>query len=53
MGDNEEDNEVSGYIFTHFDCPHCSEAGEVEGDASGDTLICTSCEGTLRIGTVR
>jgi transcription elongation factor Elf1 len=51
--DEDEDNEVSGYIFTHFDCPHCNEPGEVEGDAAGDTITCTACDGELKIGTVR
>lgn len=47
-----EAEEARGYIYTHADCPHCSEAVEVEGDATGDTIQCDACEGSFTLGQV-
>jgi predicted RNA-binding Zn-ribbon protein involved in translation (DUF1610 family) len=33
---------VSGFIYTHFDCPACGEALEQEGDFTGFTE-CEMC----------
>jgi predicted RNA-binding Zn-ribbon protein involved in translation (DUF1610 family) len=33
---------ASGFTYTHFDCPECGEAHEVEGDFTGE-FECDLC----------
>lgn len=51
MSDDDEEP-VRGYLYTHFDCPHCGEAGETEGDASHDKVRCTACGKEVQIGEI-
>lgn len=53
MSDDEELEEVSGYIYTHVDCPNCNEPVEFEGDRSSENVICDACGFEFRIGLVR
>lgn len=45
MEDDEQNEriEVRGYIYTHWDCPHCGSVHEVEGDGKGDADECQDC----------
>lgn len=47
------DDDTVGYLYTHYDCPLCGEAGETEGDASSDTVECADCGGTFTVSEVR
>lgn len=49
----EEIEEVSGYLFTHADCPNCTDDNAFEGDCSGETVKCKYCDYEFYIGTVR
>jgi hypothetical protein len=49
---DEEMEEVTGYIYTHADCPYCLEQGDYEGDAQGETVHCTACGKDFKIGIV-
>ncbi len=49
----DEPEDAVGYVYTHWDCPKCREANEVEGDASSDVVACTACGFTVRIREVR
>jgi hypothetical protein len=31
---------VTGYVYTHFDCPACGMPDEREGDIQGDVIEC-------------
>lgn len=48
----DEDAPVTGYIYTHADCPNCGEAGDYEGDRSHEEVRCTACGETFKIGGV-
>lgn len=37
-----EKETVTGFTYTHFDCPECGEALEREGDFTGETE-CDAC----------
>lgn len=43
MNEDDEVEAVLGYLFTHADCPHCSDDNAYEGDRSGETVTCTAC----------
>lgn len=36
--------QATGYIYTHYDCPHCGSMVEFENDTKGETLECPECE---------
>ena len=39
----DEREDVTGYIYTHWDCPACGEVNEFEGQASNDEAECQEC----------
>lgn len=41
--DDDPDEEVTGYLYTHWDCPYCGEANESEGDVKGEEVTCDEC----------
>lgn len=43
MPQPEELESTCGYPYTHFDCPHCGNAMEAEGDVSGEIFECDDC----------
>jgi hypothetical protein len=53
MSEDEEEAdelpEATGYHYTHWDCPVCSDANEKEGDAKAEILECWSCGAKARI----
>lgn len=42
-----------GYLYTHVDCPGCSEPSELEGDCGGDNVECDVCGCVFKIREVR
>jgi transcription elongation factor Elf1 len=50
---SDDTDDVPGFLKTHFDCPVCGYDDSVEGDASGDTVVCDDCGTTFTIGVVR
>lgn len=44
--ENEDDEPETaiGFLYTHFDCPYCSEAQEAESDIKGETVECEFCK---------
>lgn len=43
---------VNGTSYTRWDCPSCGDCNEVEGDATGDKLMCEMCRKEVLIGEV-
>lgn len=41
--DDDDLLEAKAYPYTHFDCPHCDEPGEAEGDVNGEVFKCENC----------
>ena len=35
---------TTGYLYTHYDCPHCDEMIEFENDTKGEVLECPHCD---------
>jgi len=50
--ESEEIEVVSGYLYTHADCPACGINHEREGDCQGDIWYCDQCKCKFKIGTV-
>ena len=48
-----EIEDVSGYLFTHADCPECGEVNEYEGDCASRVVACTACDYRFRIYEVK
>ena len=46
---NEEIEDVHGYLYTHWDCPECGEVNEVEGQAVNEEAECPACGYKVRI----
>ncbi len=42
---------VTGYIYTHWDCPACDAVNEEEGDCGGQTVTCVDCGCEVFIGS--
>lgn len=40
---SKELEKVTGWFFTHYDCPSCNEVIETEGDTRGETIECDVC----------
>lgn len=49
----DQDEDVRGYIYTHFDCPYCDFDDYREGDISGEEVNCNDCHKTFVIGRVQ
>lgn len=50
--DDDEIEEITGYLYTHWDCDACGETNETEGDRSGEDVKCTACDCVSHIGKV-
>jgi len=35
--------EATGWFYTHYDCPHCLEVVETEGDTREEIIECDAC----------
>jgi transcription elongation factor Elf1 len=40
---NEELEWTAGYLYTHYDCPHCGAEVCVEGDTRDEVIECDHC----------
>lgn len=38
-----ETESALGVIFTQYECPHCFQVIEFEGDTKGELLVCSHC----------
>lgn len=34
---------ATGYPYTHYDCPHCGQVVQVEGDTRDEVIDCDFC----------
>lgn len=41
--------QVTGYPYTHWDCPHCGSDNQTECDAKGEILRCQDCDKEVEI----
>lgn len=47
-----EIEEVTGYTYTHWDCP-CGEVNQEESDKTNEEVTCEACGGTYLCAEVR
>lgn len=53
--DDEESDEIEsvlGWLYTHWDCPSCDAANEIEADVSGEIVECPECGKKVKISQV-
>jgi predicted RNA-binding Zn-ribbon protein involved in translation (DUF1610 family) len=43
MTETREPETICGTMYTHWDCPSCGLAHEIEGDADGERTKCDHC----------